>query len=192
MRSMHDQIKNIIDESIAVKKLIPISSIEEVASLFIKTLQSKKKLMVAGNGGSAADAQHIAAEFTGRFLRERKPLPAMALSTNTSSITAIGNDYGYEHVFSRQVEAFGLPDDVFIAISTSGNSVNLIEAVNSAKKKRVKTVGVTGRDGGELGKAVDYHLNINHLSTPRVQEAHILSLHIVCELVEEALFTHET
>jgi D-sedoheptulose 7-phosphate isomerase len=146
------------------------------------------KMMLFGNGGSAADAQHIAAEFVGRFLLERTPLPAMALSVNTSAVTAIGNDYGYDAVFARQLRASGVAGDVALALSTSGNSANVLAAVEAAREVGIATIGFTGGDGGKLAGIVDHPVVIPADSTPRIQEGHLICAHILCEIVETTLF----
>ncbi|MCK4508331.1 MAG: D-sedoheptulose 7-phosphate isomerase, partial [Desulfuromonadales bacterium] len=146
------------------------------------------KIMTMGNGGSAADAQHFAAEMVGRFLLERKALPAIALTTDTSILTAVGNDYGFDDVFNRQVEALANPGDVLIGISTSGNSLNIKRALESGKNIGVRTVGLLGRDGGEIGPMVDFNLTIPSSETPRIQEAHLVIIHILCDLIEKGLF----
>jgi D-sedoheptulose 7-phosphate isomerase len=162
-------------------------TLKQIASLCIWTLQNKGKIILIGNGGSAADAQHLAAEFVGRFKIDRQALPALALSTNTSILTAIGNDYGFDEVFVRQVSALANPQDIVIAISTSGNSKNIIKAVKKAKEKDIKTAGLLGKDGGELKKLVDLALVIASADTPRIQEMHILAGHIICEIIEKTL-----
>ena len=144
-------------------------------------------LLVFGNGGSAADAQHFAAELVGRFQRERRAVPALALTTDTSALTAIANDYGFEHVFARQVEAFGAPGDIAFGITTSGNSPNVLQALQTASSRGMLTIALTGSDGGEAGRAADIHLHVPHASTARVQEVHRTLLHAICELVEEGL-----
>jgi len=143
--------------------------------------------MLCGNGGSAADAQHIAAEFVNRFQEERTPLPALALSTDTSIITSVANDYGYEQVFSKQIKALGKKGDILLAISTSGNSANIIFAIHAAKERQIYTVGLTGGDGGKMLPIVNVSLLVESYSTPRIQEIHIFAGHIVCELVENIL-----
>lgn len=162
-------------------------SIEEAIEVFLNALKNSNKILVAGNGGSASDAQHFAGELVGRFLKERRALPAIAISTNTSILTAIGNDYSFEKIFSRQVEAIGIKGDVFIAISTSGNAKNLIEAVEVAKKLSIKTIGLLGNDGGKLGKLVDIPIIVPLSKTPRIQEIHEIIIHTMCEIVEEVL-----
>jgi D-sedoheptulose 7-phosphate isomerase len=145
-------------------------------------------LMVVGNGGSAADAQHIAAEFVNRFEIERPPLPAIALTTDTSVITSIGNDYGVDTIFSKQVKAIGREGDVLLAISTSGTSPNVVQAVGEAKKLGIKTIALVGRGGGDMAEKADLVLNVEANSTPRIQEVHITACHILCELVDYMLF----
>ncbi|UCG35615.1 MAG: D-sedoheptulose 7-phosphate isomerase [Candidatus Omnitrophota bacterium] len=162
-------------------------TIKKIASLCIWTLQNKGKIILMGNGGRAADAQHLAAEFVGRFKMDRAALPALALSINTSILTAVGNDYGFDEVFARQISALANPEDIVVGISTSGNSKNVIKAIKKAKEKGIKTVGFLGKDGGELKKLVDVALVIASADTPRIQEMHILSGHIICEIVEKAL-----
>ena len=159
--------------------------INEVAKTLTETFKSGNKLLICGNGGSAADAQHIAAEFIGKFYKiDRPALPAIALNTNTSIITAIGNDFGYEMTFSRQVEGLGRKGDVFIAISTSGNSVNALEAAKLAKEKGMKVISFTGEGGGKLAEVSDITIKVPSNNTPIIQNAHISILHIICEIVE--------
>jgi D-sedoheptulose 7-phosphate isomerase len=160
----------------------------QVADRLIQAFTGGKKVLLFGNGGSAADAQHIAAEFVGKFYVDRPALPAQALTVNTSSLTAIGNDYSFDQVFSRQIEAFGDAGDVCIGISTSGNSRNVVEAFRVARSKGVATVALTGASGGQLVAEADYCICIPSTDTPRIQEHHILVGHILCELVEQALF----
>ena len=159
-----------------------------IASQIAKSLNAGGTLFFFGNGGSAADAQHLAAEFTGRFLKERRPLPAMALSVNSSSVTAIGNDYGFEFVFARPLEAFGKAGDVAIGITTSGNSPNVLRALTVAAAKSMFTVALTGESGGLAKGLADCTIRIPSAETPRIQELHILTGHLICELVEEILF----
>ena len=144
-------------------------------------------LLVFGNGGSAADAQHFVTEFVGRFRRERRAVPALALGADTSLLTAVANDYGFERVFARQIEAFGAPGDVAFGITTSGNSPNVVEALRAASERGMTTIALTGHDGGEAGRIADIHLHVAHDVTARVQEVHITLLHVICELVEEGL-----
>jgi D-sedoheptulose 7-phosphate isomerase len=179
-----------IEASIAVKqRLLSYTEIcAEVAERIIRAYKKGNKALLFGNGGSAADAQHIAAEFVGRFYLDRSALPALALTVDTSSLTAIGNDYAYDQIFSRQIEAFGQAGDVAIGISTSGNSCNVIEGLRAAKRKGMVAVGMTGESGGQLKAEVDYCICVPSRDTPRIQEAHMLVGHILCELVEQALF----
>jgi D-sedoheptulose 7-phosphate isomerase len=148
-------------------------------------LKSGHKLLVFGNGGSAADAQHVAGELVGRFRRERAPMPAIALTVDTSILTAIGNDYSFKQVFARQVEALGRPGDVALGISTSGESPNVVAALQTARAKGLKTVALTGRDGGSVGRAAEIHVNVPDQNTQRVQEVHMTLLHVMCEVIEE-------
>jgi D-sedoheptulose 7-phosphate isomerase len=159
----------------------------KAADLIATTFAAGGTLLVCGNGGSAADAQHIAAEFVGRFLKERTPFSAIALNANTSAVTAIGNDYGFDEVFARQVRAHGRAGDVLLAISTSGSSPNVIAAVAAARERGLSVIGLSGGDGGKLAAACDVCLTVPVSSTPRVQEAHILLAHVLCGLVEDAL-----
>jgi D-sedoheptulose 7-phosphate isomerase len=154
------------------------------ARLVAQTFANGGKVLVCGNGGSASDAQHFAAELTGRYQTDRPGYPAVALTTDTSALTSIGNDYGFEQVFSRQLQALSQPGDLLVAISTSGNSANVVRAVEYARGNDIKSVGLLGRDGGKLSSLVDIPLTINVDSTARVQEAHILMLHIICEAFE--------
>lgn len=167
-------------------ELLP--DIEACAQSIIETLNHGGKVLTMGNGGSAADAQHMAAEFVGRFLLERRALPAIALTTDTSILTAVGNDYGYAEVFKRQVEALAHPGDVVIGISTSGNSVNVEKAMQSARAKGCRTIGLLGRDGGRIAALCDVELTVPVQHTPHIQEAHLVIIHILCDLVEQALF----
>ncbi|HEX7084884.1 MAG TPA: SIS domain-containing protein [Vicinamibacterales bacterium] len=150
-------------------------------------LNGGQAVLAFGNGGSAADAQHFAAELVGRFERERRAVPVLALTTDTSALTAIGNDYGFDQVFARQIEAFGAPGDVAIALTTSGRSPNVLAGLEAAQARGLTTIALTGRDGGEAGRMVDIHLHVPHESTARVQEAHRTLLHVICALVEEGL-----
>ena len=161
--------------------------VNQAGALISKAFVSGNKLMLCGNGGSAADSQHIAAEMTGRFIKDRKPLPAIALTTDTSTLTCIANDYSFEHVFARQVSALGRPGDVLLAISTSGNSENVIKAMQAAKDLSIKTVALTGRDGGRIKSLADFSIVVPSLTTARIQEAHIFIGHIICGLIEKDL-----
>ena len=165
-----------------------LSKIEDVAKRCVTLYQGDKKTILAGNGGSAADAQHIAAELVGRYGFDRPSIPSLALTTDTSNLTAIGNDYGYDQVFSRQLEGMGQKGDIFIGISTSGNSLNIIKAFHSAKAKGITTVALTGRDGGEMAQLADIALVVPSNSTPRIQESHILIGHILCDIIEKEIF----
>ncbi|MEW6375121.1 MAG: D-sedoheptulose 7-phosphate isomerase [Thermodesulfobacteriota bacterium] len=160
----------------------------DVIKLISHTFEAKNKLFFFGNGGSAADAQHLAAEFVNRYLMERRPLPAIALTTDTSILTSVSNDMAFNEIFARQLRALGKKGDVAIGISTSGNSPNIIRAFEVAKEIRMKTVALTGNDGGGLAKIADFSLIVSSTSTPRIQEAHILIGHIICEMVEHQLF----
>jgi D-sedoheptulose 7-phosphate isomerase len=187
----HDAIADIIRESLSVKQAILNDSglIQTIAMLgeeMSRALHAGRKVIFFGNGGSAADAQHMAAELVGRFVRERRALPALALTTNSSSLTAIGNDYSYERVFARQVEAFGAAGDVAIGISTSGKSPNVIHGIRTAKNIGIVTAGMTGRCGRELAEVADYCLCVPSESTPRIQEAHTLIGHILCQIIDES------
>jgi D-sedoheptulose 7-phosphate isomerase len=182
-----------IEDSIATHNQLlhdaqAIGTISEISQLLVTALRDGKKALLCGNGGSAADAQHIAAELVGRFAFDRPALAALALSVNSSCVTAIGNDYGFDQVFSRQIEALGCPGDVTIGISTSGNSANVIQGMAAARKKGIRTVALTGAKGGKLRAAVDYCICVPSNETPRIQECHILIGHIISELVERALF----
>jgi D-sedoheptulose 7-phosphate isomerase len=160
----------------------------EAATLMVAALRGGGKILVCGNGGSAADAQHVAAELVGRFERERRAIAAVALTTDTSILTAIANDYTYARVFARQIEAIGRAGDVLLAISTSGQSASVLEALAAAKAAGITTVALTGRDGGPAGAAADIHINVPSPSTARVQEVHRTLLHAMCELIERELY----
>jgi D-sedoheptulose 7-phosphate isomerase len=185
---MKEDILKEIEESCQVKKTLPLEKIEIASKKIIEAYLKEKKILLFGNGGSAADAQHIAGELIGRFKLERKSLPAIALTTDTSILTAIGNDYGYEDVFSRQVEGLVLEGDVVIGISTSGNSPNVLKAIKKAKELKAYTIGLTGKDGGRLKDIVDLCIIVPSSNTPRIQESHITIGHIICNLVEKNLF----
>ena len=184
-----EQIKKSYETKLAIYKNEELlTKIEEVSKLCVELYKGDKKTILAGNGGSAADAQHIAAEMVGRYGFDRPSLPSLALTTDTSALTAIGNDYGYDKVFSRQLEGMGQSGDIFIGISTSGNSKNIINAFNSAKEKAITTVALVGKDGGEMAKLADIALVVPSNSTPRIQESHILIGHIICDIIEKELF----
>jgi len=185
---MRNKISQAIKESIKVKESVfkdQILNIESAARTMIASLKNGGKILVLGNGGSAADSQHFAAELVGRFKKERRALGAIALSVNTSTLTAIANDYGYEASFSRQIEALGKKGDIAFGISTSGNSKNVIAAIKKAHELGLKTIGLLGSGGGELAKICDILINIGSKDTPRVQESHITVIHILCELIED-------
>jgi D-sedoheptulose 7-phosphate isomerase len=190
---MKKYIKEQIKKSYETKQAIYenedlLNKIEEVSKLCVELYKGPNKTILAGNGGSAADAQHIAAELVGRYGFDRPSIPSLALTTDTSNLTAIGNDYGYDKVFSRQLEGMGQSGDIFIGISTSGNSRNIINAFEVAKKKGIKTVALVGRDGGEMAKMADIALIVPSDSTPRIQESHILIGHILCDIIEKETF----
>lgn len=186
-------IKDQIEESISVKQKILsdtqlLQTIQYAASMVVDIYRNGGKPLIAGNGGSAADAQHIAGEFVSRFYFDRPGLPAIALSTDTSILTAIGNDYGFEKLFERQVQAQGKDGDIFIGITTSGNSPNIINALRACKEKNIKSIVLTGKTGGKTADMCDICIKIPSNETPRVQEAHILIGHIICCIVEEVIF----
>ncbi|GAB3903003.1 D-sedoheptulose 7-phosphate isomerase [Mucilaginibacter boryungensis] len=162
-----------------------IDKIEAICRLIVDTIKRGNKVLLFGNGGSASDAQHIAAEFTGRFVKNRKAYPAIALTTDTSAITAISNDYGFERIFARQIEALAQTGDVVIGISTSGNSPNVILGLHEAKKQACKLIGFTGNDGGQMKDICDYCLTVDSDITARIQEAHILIGHIICSAIDD-------
>ena len=164
-----------------------IDIISQAAEICIESIQTGHKVLIFGNGGSAADAQHIAAELVGRYKTERRGLPVIALTTDTSALTAIGNDYGYQHVFKRQIEALANPNDVVIGISTSGNSGNVIDALKLANKLNCRTLGLSGRDGGEMNSVCEINVVIPAKDTPRIQEMHIFVGHTLCHLIEQKL-----
>ena len=190
---MQSYIKDQIKKSYETKQDIYnnddlLNKIEEVSKMCVELYKGSNKTMLAGNGGSAADAQHIAAELVGRYGFDRPSIPSLALTTDTSNLTAIGNDYGYDKVFSRQLEGMGQRGDIFIGISTSGNSVNIINAFNAAKNKGITTVALVGRDGGKMAEIADISLIVPSNSTPRIQESHILIGHILCDIIEKEIF----
>jgi len=190
---INDYINNQVKKSIEVKQQFLdndelMEQIKEVALKCTQVYKNGNKTLIAGNGGSAADAQHIAGEFVSKFYFDRPGLPSQALTTDTSIITAIGNDYGYEKLFARQVQANGVKGDMFIGISTSGNSANIVEALKECKEKSIITVGLTGQKGGKMAELCDYCIKVPSDETPRVQEVHILIGHIICAVVEESIF----
>lgn len=187
---MRDRIKEILLESIQVKEELLRSSIVQIldiAELAIESLKKNGKVILFGNGGSAADSQHIAAELVGRFKKDRGAIAAISLTTNTSILTSLANDYGYEIVFAKQIEALGQKNDIAIGISTSGKAKNVAAGIKQAKKMGIKTVALTGGDGGDLAKLADVSLLVPSAITARIQEAHITIGHIICELIEQAL-----
>jgi len=184
-------IERLVAESIRVKTEFferHGTRIAEAADVIGKALLQGRKVLLFGNGGSAADAQHIAAEFVGRFLPDRMPLPALSLSTDTSVLTALGNDYGYHAVFARQIEALAKAGDVAIGISTSGNSPNILAAFDAAREKNLVTIGFTGESGGKMNDRVEILFRVPSRMTPRIQETHLTLGHVLCELVDRALF----
>ena len=190
---MKDYIKEQIRKSYETKQNIYedndlLDKITDVAKRCVELYKTDKKTILAGNGGSAADAQHIAAELVGRYGFDRPSIPSLALTTDTSNLTAIGNDYGYDKVFSRQLEGMGQSGDIFIGISTSGNSQNLINAFEVAKKKGILSIALVGKDGGKMAKMADIALVVPSDSTPRIQESHILIGHIICDIIEKEIF----
>lgn len=188
---MRKRILQSLREALELKRILLGSCTEEVeqaAAAIAGCLQSGGKVLLFGNGGSAADAQHVAAEFVGRFARERGPLPAIALTTDSSVLTAIGNDYGFEHVFARQIQALGRPGDVAVAISTSGRSPNVLAAVQAGREAGLMIIGLTGMDGGSLARQADIAITVPSMNTARIQEAHITIAHILCEAAEAVLF----
>jgi len=191
---MKEQIISKLRESAELKLRFAKESIKEIAqaaNIIHKSLRSGGKILLFGNGGSAADAQHIAAEFVNRYLKERRALPAIALTTDSSILTSIGNDSSFDNIFLRQIEALGKKGDVAWGISTSAKSPNIIRALEFAKSKGLKTVGFTGGDAGKINKVVDCCISVPSTSTPRVQELHITVAHIICELVEDAICNSE-
>lgn len=188
---MEELIKKELTDSAYVKSLMAeetVSSIVDAVDLVIKTLRHGGKVLLFGNGGSAADAQHIACELIGKFKKVRSSQPAIALTTDTSVLTSVANDFGYEFIFSRQIEAIANSEDVVIAISTSGNSPNVLEGVKAARDKGCKSIALTGRSGGKLAQIVDIPIRIPSNETARIQEAHITVGHIICAMVEKAFF----
>ena len=190
---MQENIINRLQESIKVKQniikdAVLLENIIGATNSIIDAYCNHNKVLLCGNGGSAADAQHIAAEFSGRFYFDRPPLPAEALHVNTSFLTAVANDYSYEETYARMIQAAGNEGDILIAFSTSGNSANIIKAIEVAKNKQMIIIGFTGETGGKMKSCCDYLLNVPSTDTPRIQEAHITMAHIICEFVELALF----
>jgi len=190
---MTDKIKNIISESVSVKTKILndpalIDTVKISIDIIVTAFKNGNKVLFCGNGGSAADAQHLAAEFSGRFYTDRDALPAEALHCNTSYLTAVANDYSYDVIYSRMIKGIGNKGDVLIGLSTSGNSKNIMNAFEVAREKGMSTIGFTGATGGQLKALSDHLLNVPSTDTPRIQESHILLGHIICQLVEEKLY----
>ena len=190
---MKQYLYNEISASIETKQKILndealLETIQKTAEACVDVYRQGKKTILAGNGGSAADAQHIAAELVGRYGFDRPSIPSLALTTDTSNLTAIGNDYGYDRVFSRQLEGMGVEGDLFFGISTSGNSQNIVNAFESAKAKGITTVALVGRDGGKMATMADIAIIVPSNATPRIQESHILIGHIICDVIEKELF----
>lgn len=188
-----EKIKSIIEEAIEVKKKVLqddtlIKTIEKTIEVITSAFKNGNRVYFCGNGGSAADAQHLAAEFSGRFYADRKALPSEALHCNTSYLTAVANDYSYDDIYARLIDGIGEAGDVLVGLSTSGNSKNIIKAFEVAKAKKMITVGFTGITGGQMKAVSDYLVNIPSSDTPRIQESHIMAGHIICQLVEENLF----
>ena len=188
---MKEEIKSMLKEGIELNSRLTENfsdKIEQAANLIIDCLKNNNKILLCGNGGSASECSHIAAEFVGRFKKERKALPAIALTTDMPIITAIGNDYGFDKIFERQIEALGKKGDVLISMTTSGNSKNIINAIEKSSSKGIKTIGLLGKDGGRVKNTSNIEIIIPSDNTPRIQEAHLTILHIICELVEKKLF----
>ena len=193
MTELHQRVRAHFEESIAAKQQaaeVLAEPAAQAARLIMTCLMNDGKILICGNGGSAADAQHFAAEMTGRFEKERMELAAVALTTDTSALTAIGNDYGFEHIFSKQVRALGKAGDILVGISTSGNSGNVIEAIKAAHERDMRIIALTGRDGGKIAailKDEDILLNVPHQRTARIQESHIVLIHALCDCVDAML-----
>jgi len=190
---MKDKIKSLIESSISVKQLllsdeVMLQTINTVVNVITDAFNAGNKVLFCGNGGSAADAQHLAAEFSGRFYKNRRALPAEALHCNTSYLTAVANDYSYDVIYARLLDGIGVSGDVLLGFSTSGNSVNIIKAFEVARERGIVTIGLTGESGGNMKDLSDYLFNVPSTVTPRIQESHILLGHIICELVEEKVF----
>jgi len=188
-----EKIKKIIESSIETKQLILrnqdlLNTIEKVVEVIANAFKNGKRIYFCGNGGSAADAQHLAAEFSGRFYTDRKALPAEALHCNTSYLTAVANDYSFDVIYSRMIDGIGQPGDILVGLSTSGNSKNILNAFETARTKKMIIIGFTGSTGGKMKELSDHLINIPSTDTPRIQESHIMVGHIICQLVEEKLF----
>lgn len=187
---MQDRIREMAEASLGAKRDFferHTADVERVAVAIVDAIRGGGKLMIFGNGGSAADAQHIAAELAFKMGREREAIPAVALTTDTSLLTAISNDKSFDHVFARQIQAIGRKGDIVLAISTSGNSPNVVEAVEQARRMEITTIGLLGAGGGKVARMVDYPLIVPHNETPRIQEVHITISHIICQLIEDEL-----
>jgi D-sedoheptulose 7-phosphate isomerase len=190
---MSEKINDIIRESIAVKTSVLndqdlISKVGKIVDLIVDRFRAGKHLYFCGNGGSAADAQHLAAEFSGRFYIDREALPSEALHCNTSYLTAVANDYSYDLIYSRLIRGIGKKEDILVGMSTSGNSINILKAFETAREKGITTIGMTGQGGGKLAALSDHLVDIPSRNTPRIQEAHMLLGHVICQLVEEKYF----
>ncbi len=190
---MSEQIKQLIADSVSVKQQLLnddaiIAQLDKVSNIIVEAFRNGKKVLFCGNGGSAADAQHLSAELSGRFYLDREALPAEALHVNTSYLTAIANDYSFEVAYARLLKGLGHTGDIVIGLSTSGNSANIVETFKAAKEKGIITIGFTGKTGGKLKELSDYLFNVPSTVTPRIQESHILLGHIICQLVEERYF----
>jgi D-sedoheptulose 7-phosphate isomerase len=193
---MNSKIQEIISESIAVKSKVLedsqlLKKVEEIVDKMVTALENGNRIYFCGNGGSAADAQHLAAEFSGRFYIDRDALPAEALHCNSSYLTAVANDYSYDVIYARLIKGLGMKGDFLVGISTSGNSVNIMKAFEVAREKGITTVGFTGETGGSMKDLSDYLINVPSKNTPRIQESHILIGHIICELVEARYFANK-
>src|SRR5687768_5471245 len=187
------KIRNIIQASIDVKKAVLenetlLQTIESIVSSIVRAFQKGNRVYFCGNGGSAADAQHLAAEFSGRFYTDRKALPAEALHCNTSYLTAVANDYSFDEIYSRLIDGIGMQGDVLVGLSTSGNSANILKAFETARKKEMITIGLTGKTGGKMKELCHHLINIPSTDTPRIQESHIMVGHIICQLVEAKIY----
>jgi len=190
---MNSKIQDIINESLTVKTRVLndsrlIALVGDIVTLIVDRFRQGKHLYFCGNGGSAADAQHLAAEFSGRFYINRDALPSEALHCNTSYLTAVANDFSYDLIYSRLIKGIGKPGDILVGMSTSGNSTNIMKAFDTAREKGITTIGMTGEGGGKMKELSDYLIDIPSRNTPRIQEAHMLLGHIICQLVEEAYF----
>lgn len=189
---MQNRINELIDAKIQLLNTLKgseyMKTVENAADCMVNCIRNGNKIILAGNGGSAADAQHFAGEIVGRFTMERKSIPALSLCVDPSVMTCIGNDYGYDMVFARQMEGLGQAGDVFVAISTSGNSENIIKAIEAAREKGIKVVGFLGKGGGKIKDMCDYALVVPSDDTPRIQEIHTFTVHLMCEYIEEKIF----